>query len=447
MTEANKKQLKLATLLIAPGASNGGWRHSNAESFPEDPLAFFTALAQKAEQGKIDYLFMADQYRIPGKTADEIQYGVNVWPEPITLLSALCSVTKHIGLSATQSTTYAEPYHTARMFATLDHLSKGRASWNIVTSNGELESVNFKNEHRPVQERRHEHSDQFVEIVKALWDSWEDGAIVQNKQSGIFADSDKVHYINHDSEWFSVQGPLNVARPPQGHPVMVQAGQSEAFIKRAAETADVIFTMLGNLEQAKQFYASVKQKLPEYSRRPQDLLIMPGLTLSIGSTEQEAREKKEYFSQLGRNTARLDIVSYVIGKDITDRSLDDALPEADLTNPAEAKYVKLKQLADLEGWKTIRQLYDFTKNQKQHFNIVGTPIQIADQLEQWLVEDGADGFTFIPHILPSAIHELVDLVIPELQNRGIFRTEYTGSTLRDNLGLSKPENRFAKAVF
>lgn len=440
---SKRKQLKLAAVLMAPAASSGGWRHPLAQSVPADPLAYYARLARKAEAGKLDYLFQADQYRISATTPQEIRHGVNVGLEPMMLLSALASVTSRIGLSSTLSTTYAEPYHVARMFATLDHLSGGRASWNIVTSIGDREAANFKNDHRPPQERRHEHSHQFVEVVKALWDSWEDDAIVQDKATGVFADPDKVHRLDHESEWFAVRGPLNVARPPQGHPVLIQAGQSESFQERAAQSADVIFTMLGDLPQAQQFYRSTKSRLGKYGRTPDDLLIMPGLNVWVGATEAEARDKQQYYRELHRPETRMDMVSYLLGIPVDDRKLDDPLPEVNEDDPQQRKYKEHKQLADRHGWTTIRQLYEHLSKGNKHFSLTGTPGQIAGQLERWLDEKGADGFTFIPHMLPAALDDLLDLVVPELQDRQLLRSDYEGRTLREHLGLRRPANRYA----
>lgn len=233
MENIKNKQLKLATTLIAPGTSSGSWRHPSHQS-GNPPLSYYIQLAQKAEAGKLDFLFQPDQYRTHGTTADEFRYHNNVWLEPLTLLSSLAAVTKQIGLAVTMSTTYHEPYHVARMMASLDHLSGGRASWNIVHSRGNHEADNFAMAHRPKLEERAAYGTEFVDVVRALWDSWEDDAIIADKESGIYADPEKVHMLNHESRWLSVKGPLNVARPPQGHPVLIEAGQSPSFMDRAA---------------------------------------------------------------------------------------------------------------------------------------------------------------------------------------------------------------------
>ncbi|KOY82010.1 LLM class flavin-dependent oxidoreductase [Lysinibacillus macroides] len=438
----DKKTLKLATTLIAPRAASGGWRHPSANLYLEEPGQLYKQLIKKAEQGKLDYVFQPDQYRVSATSPEEFAHTVNVWLEPITLLSAMSAVSEHIGLAATLSTTYNEPYHVARMLASLDHLSKGRASWNVVTSRGDSEASNFKMDHRPTSDERDKHSALFVDIVKSLWDSWGNDAIVANKTTGIFAHPEKIHAVNHESEWFSVKGPLNVARPPQGHPVIIQAGQSDAFKERAARSADIIFTMLNTLSEAQAFYQNVKSRLGRYGRGKNDLLIMPGLQIIVGKTAKEAYEKQRYIQELERlEDIRRDRLAYLLGIDIGDLSLDDTLPEVS-SSDINGKYRKLKELAEQKGWKTIRELYTYLEANTGHLLLVGTPMQIADQMEKWLRKEGADGFIFIPHILPSGLDDFVDHVIPALQERGIFRKDYEGSTLRENLGLACPENTY-----
>ncbi len=437
------KQLKLATMLIAPGASSGRWRHPSHQAAPAS-LDFYTQLARKAEQGKLDFIFQPDQYRTPGTTPEEFRHHANVGLEPMTLLSALAAVTEHIGLAVTLSTTYHEPYHVARMIASLDQLSGGRASWNIVHSRGDLEAANFAMSHRPRPEERAAHGMQFVGIVKSLWDSWEDGAIIADKERGIYADPDKVHLLDCESEWFSVKGPLNVARPPQGHPVLIEAGQSEAFMTRAARHSDVVFTMLNEMNQAKSFYRSLKGKLPAYGRQSNDLLIMPGLNLCVGRTDAEARAKKAELDALGGKQPRLDMISYMIGLDVQTYHLTSTslLPSADIV-PEHHPYRQRRALADQHGLTTVQQLFELMSQLQGHLSITGTPSHIADVLEQWLMEEAADGFIYIPSLLPDGVDDLVDLVIPELQRRRLFRTEYEGQQLRTQLGLARPWNTFA----
>ncbi|THF84667.1 NtaA/DmoA family FMN-dependent monooxygenase [Cohnella fermenti] len=437
------KKLKLAAALVAPRASSGGWRHDNAATTEGLELAYCARLAGQAEAGKLDFLFMPDQYRTPGATPDEFERHSNVWLEPVTLMSALAAVTTHVGLAATVSTTFQEPYHVARMFASLDHLSGGRASWNIVQSRGDAEESNFGGGCRPAQEERAEHSRQFVEIVKALWDSWEDGAIVADKVSGIYADPSKVHRLNHESKWFTVKGPLNVPRPPQGHPLLIEAGESDAFRERAARQADVIFTMLNDLSAAREFYRDTKRRLAAYGRGWDDLVIMPGLSLIVGATPEEARRKQEELARLERSTPRLDLVSFLTGLNMEKRGLriDSELPDAADELPG-SKYAAHKERADQLGLRTVEELYRELERGFGHLSIVGSAEQVADTLEEWLALEAADGFIYIPSVLPSGLNDLVELVVPELQRRGIFKTDYEGATLRERLGVSRPRNSF-----
>lgn len=438
-----KKQLKLATTLLAPGAASGRWRHPAHQAAPA-ALDFYVQLARKAEQGKLDFIFQPDQYRTPGSTPEEFRHHANVGLEPLTLLSALAAVTEQIGLAVTLSTTYHEPYHVARMIASLDHLSGGRASWNIVHSRGDHEAANFAMAHRPTPEERAAHGMQFVDIVQALWDSWEDDAVLADKERGIYADPDKVHLLHYESEWFSVKGPLNVARPPQGHPVLIEAGQSAGFMERAARHADVVFTMLNQIDQAKVFYRSLKNKLHAYGRQADQLLIMPGLNLCVGRTEDEARAKQAELEALGRHQQRLDMLSYMIGLDVQTYHLNSSstLPPADIV-PEHHPYRQRKALADQHGLVTVQQLFDLMSQLQGHLSLTGSPSQVADVLEQWLTEEAADGFIYIPTLLPDGIDDLVDLVVPELQRRGLFRTEYEGPLLRSQLGIARPVNTFA----
>ncbi|MBD2843683.1 NtaA/DmoA family FMN-dependent monooxygenase [Paenibacillus sp. IB182496] len=437
-----KKQLRLATTLIAPGATSGLWRHPSHQVGLK--LSDYVRMARHAEAGKLDFLFQPDQYRTAGTTPDEFRHHAQVGMEPVTLLSALAAVTEHIGLAATLSTTYHEPYHVARMMASLDHLSGGRASWNIVHSRGDHEAHNFSMAHRPPPEERSAQGTEFVDIVKRLWDSWEDEAILADKKSGVYADPDKVHVLNHESKWFSVKGPLNVARPPQGHPVLIEAGQSERFIERAARHANIVFTMLNRMDQAQSFYRALNNRLTAFGRRPGDLLLMPGLTLCVGHTEAEAHRKKQERERLARHPMRLDLLSYWIGLDVQafGLGLDSSLPDSQAV-PERHLYRERKAMADRLGLVTVRELVEAVKENQGHLSITGTPGQIADTLGQWLAEDAADGFIFIPGLLPDDLDDLVELVVPELQRRGIFRTAYEGRQLRAHLGIGRPANGFS----
>lgn len=359
-------------------------------------------------------------------------------------MSALSVVTDRIGLAATASTTYNEPYHLARKFASLDHLSGGRAGWNLVTSSTEAEALNFNRDRHMEHTLRYERAQEFYEVVTKLWDSWEDDAFLRNKESGIYFDADKLHIPQHRGDHFAVCGPLNVARPPQGYPVIIQAGSSEDGQNLAAQTAEVIFTAQQTLAEAQAFYTSVKGRLAEHGRSPDHLKIMPGVFPVIGRTEQEAKEKYDRLQELIHPQVGLALLSSMIGADLSGYPIDAPLPDLPETNGGKSRQRLLIELARRENL-TIRELYLWIAGARGHWTIVGTPKQIVDRLEEWFLNNGADGFNIMPPYLPGGLDDFVDLVVPELQRRGLFRTEYEGHTLRENLGLSRPKNQFARS--
>jgi len=437
------RQLKMSSLLVSPAHLGGGWRYPGAAADGLLGLEFHSRTAKKAEEGLFDMLFLSDKYAMSNvQEEDALGRGVNAWPEPITLLSSMIGVTRHIGLAATVSTTYQEPYHLARMLASMDHLSGGRAAWNIVTSRGDAYAHNFTYGNRIPLDKRHEYSEEFVSVVKALWDSWEDDAFRQDRSDGRYMTPSKVHPINHEGQWFQIRGPLTLARPPQGHPVMIQAGESDTFKERAARNADMIFTAQPSFEDAKPFYHDVKSRMGKYGRSPDDLVIMPGLQVTVGRTEAEVREKEQLWQRAMGDTIRKDHVSLAIGLDVRDYPLDALLPDLDSNGtPPGARYKELKAQAAALGLRTIVELYRHVMSGAGHLTLKGTPSQIADELTRWLMEYGADGFNLLPRHLPGELDDFVELVVPELQNRGVYRSAYTGNTLRDHLGLARPLRR------
>nr|WP_226529415.1 LLM class flavin-dependent oxidoreductase [Metabacillus niabensis] len=439
-----KRQMNLGAFFMIPGHHVAAWRHP--ESQTDEVLSFdlYRKLAQTAERGKFDMLFFADGYAVHDRDGIGIEQTVNVRPDPLTLLSALSVVTTHIGLTATASTTYNEPFHLARKFATIDHLSRGRAAWNVVTSSSEAEALNFSRDHHLEHSVRYERAEEFVEVVKKLWDSWEDHALLIDRESARFADPSLVHQLNHKGKWFSVKGPLNISRPVQGHPVIIQAGSSESGKELAAKTAEVIFTAWQTLGEAQNFYRDVKGRLKKYGRSAESLKIMPGVFPVIGRTEKEANEKKQYLVELIPEKVGVGLLSALISYDLSNYPVDEPLPDLpDIKdiNGAKTRFQLVKNLGDRENL-TIRQLYQRVAGARGHREIKGTPIQIADQLQEWFEHGAADGFNIMPPYLPAGLEDFVDLVIPELQNRGLFREEYTGRTLRDHLGLQRPSNHF-----
>ncbi|MFJ7829628.1 LLM class flavin-dependent oxidoreductase [Peribacillus sp. NPDC097284] len=444
----NKREMKLGAFFMIPGHHVAAWRHPEAEVRDIMNFDFIKKLAQTAERGKFDLLFLADHVSLNTQDEQVLGQTVNTRFEPFTLLSALAAVTKNIGLVGTVSTTYNEPYHVARKFASLDHLSNGRAGWNVVTSGSDSEARNFNLDAHPLHEKRYERAEEFVNVAQKLWDSWEDEALVMDKESAQFADGSKIHAVNHKGEWFSVAGPLNISRPVQGHPVVVQAGSSEAGKELAARTAEVIFTAWQTLEEAQAFYADVKGRMAKYGRAPEELKIMPGVFPVIGNTEEEANEKKQALVDLIPEGAGVSLLSKMVNVDLSGYPLDGPLPELpDLeeVNGTKSRFQLLKDVANREGY-TIRQLYQHIAGARGHREIKGTPVQIADQLQEWFENGAADGFNVMPPYLPGGLDDFVDQVIPELQRRNIYKTEYSGSTLRENLGLQRPKNTLLEKV-
>jgi len=439
-----KGQIKLGAFLMNTGHHVAAWRHPDAWAENGLEFAHYRKLAQTAERAKFDMVFLADGVAVRRDSNIEAlsRSGQIVHFEPLTLLSALSAVTEHVGLVATASTTYNEPYHIARKFASLDYLSGGRAGWNVVTSASEAEAHNFNREKHMEHALRYERAREFLQVVTGLWDSWDDDAFLRDKESGIYVDPNKLHVLDHKGKHFSVHGPLNVARPPQGYPVIVQAGASDDGRDFAASTAEVIFTAQQTLAEAQAFYADLKGRLATYGRFPEQLKIMPGVFPVIGKTEVEAKEKYDQLQNLIHPQVGLALLSGNIGGfDLSAYPLDGPLPDLPETNLNKSRQKLVTDLARRENL-TIRQLYQAIAGARGHRTIWGTPEQIADQLEEWFVNDAADGFNIMPPYLPNGLDEFVELVVPILQQRGLFRTEYEGRTLRENLGLHRPANQF-----
>jgi N-acetyl-S-(2-succino)cysteine monooxygenase len=354
------------------------------------------------------------------------------------LLSALAAVTERIGLVATATTSYNEPYHIARKFASLDIISGGRAGWNIVTSARENEAFNFGREAHYPHEERYERAREFTNVVLGLWESWDEDAFIRDKESGLFFDPQKVHVLEHKGPYFSVRGPLNVPRTPQGHPVLVQAGSSETGRDFAAEFGEVIFTAHLTMSDAQAFYADLKARLATRGRNPHDVKILPGLSFVVAPTKEEAQAKFDFLQSLIHPMVARELVSMTLGGvDLSDVPMDAQLPELSGTNASQSTFDSIMQLARREQL-TIRQLGMRLAAGRQRLHVTGTPEHIADLMEEWFDSGAADGFNILPPYLPGALNDFVDLVIPELQRRGVFRTDYEGRTLRENLGLPRP---------
>ncbi|MFF9347270.1 LLM class flavin-dependent oxidoreductase [Streptomyces sp. NPDC014734] len=443
---SQRRTMKLGAFLPAPGHHVAAWRHPNAR--PDGGLDFdyYRSLVRTAERGLFDMVFLSDGagVRTKYRDADELsRQGRMVHFEPLTLLSALAVHTTHIGLASTASTSYNEPFNLARKFASLDHLSAGRAGWNVVTSATDAEARNFNLDRQADHASRYRRAREFMEVVTGLWDSWEDDAFLYDKESGRFFDPEKLHILGHEGEHFRVRGPLNVARPPQGYPVIVQAGSSPDGQDFAARWAEVVFTVQQTLDGAQNYYRGLKKQVADHGRDPDQVKILPGAFIVVGRTRAEAEDKYATLQDLVDPVVGLGMLSYQLGMvDISGYPLDGPLPELPPTEGSTSKQQLLYEKARREGL-TIRELYLSVAAGRGHRFLLGTPETIADELEDWFVNEAADGFNIMPDYLPDGLDAVVDLLVPELQRRGLMRTAYEGTTLRENLGLHRPAFRSA----
>jgi len=421
------------------------WRHPRAPDLEVYDIAYFQKLAAAAEAAKLDALFVADHVGMWDTFESNVAHYANPRLEPITLLSALAGVTSNIGLLVTASASYTEPYNLARMFASLDHLSRGRAGWNVVTSSMAEEAMNFGLDGNIDHGNRHERAAEYIDLVKALWDSVEDDAILLNRKTGYFADPHRIHRINHTGKYFKVRGPLNVPRPPQGHPIIVQAGSSDDGKSLAAKHADIHFAVSRTIEEGRRYRVDFDSRLVAAGREPQDLKILPGIHPIIGDSRDEAKEKEDFLAALVPERIGIDLVSSWSGVDVSGCPADGplpALPDIQTYDGQRSNLERMKAFADQDL--SIREIARRLINTGTVPSIVGTAIDIADQLEAWHTAGAADGFNLMFPVLPEDWLQFTTLVVPELQRRGLAQTEYRGATLRDRLGLRKPANRFAQ---
>ena len=443
----SKRQIRLGLSMRYLGYHDAAWRHPDVPAGGASDYHHFLRCAQAAERGLFDMVFFADGIgvRANDDPAGSLAHSNrNVELEPLTLLSALAPMTRHIGLVCTASTTYNEPYHIARKFASLDHISGGRAGWNIVTSWSEQEAWNFSREKHLDYDTRYDRAREFVDVVTGLWDSWEPDAFVHDKATGQFYDPAKLHVLNHKGKHFQVRGPLSVKPTPQGRPLLVQAGGNEMGQEIAAANADVVYSSINSFEGAQAYYASVKGRMAKYGRDPDQVRIMPALIPVIGRTEAEAQAKLDELQSLIDplvGQARL----YGLMGDLSAYDFDGPVPEPTGAKARSMAYSWYER-AKLEGW-SIRQMYG-QYAVGEGYRVIGTPGQVADMMEHWLDNGAADGFNITPTHLPYGIDAFVEYVVPELQRRGRFRTQYEGATLRENLGLPAymhPQHRHGRA--
>ncbi|MEV1320972.1 LLM class flavin-dependent oxidoreductase [Micromonospora arborensis] len=437
--------LHLNAFLMGVGHHEAAWRLPESDPFAQTDVAHFTRLARIAERGKLDSLFLADSpvlwNSIGRRPAGTL--------EPTVLLTALAGATSHIGLIATASTTYNEPFNLARRFASLDHISGGRAGWNIVTTAGVDAARNFNLDELPAHRDRYERAAEFLEVSLKLWDSWDDEAPLGDKDAGRWGDDDLLYPPRHVGRHFRVAGPLNVPRSPQGYPLLVQAGSSDDGKELAARYAEAVFTAQQTLAEAQEFYRDLKRRAAQFGRDPDTVKILPGIVPAVGATEAEARRLEEELDRLIKPEyarAQLATTLRVAPEDLDlDRELPPDLPSEDEIEGAKSRYTLIVTLARRERL-TVRQLIGRLGGGRGHRTFAGTPEQVADAIEEWYRSGAADGFNIMPPVLPSGLETFVDHVVPILQRRGLFRTEYTGTTLRDHYGLPRPVNQSARRL-
>ncbi|MEV0062572.1 LLM class flavin-dependent oxidoreductase [Nocardia sp. NPDC050718] len=438
----SRKTFHLNAFLMGVGHHEAAWRHPRTDAHRVLDVRHFQELARIAERGKLDSVFFADTLAV----GPRIERNTLAVFEPVTLLSAIATATERIGLIATASTSYNEPFNLARKFASLDHISAGRAGWNIVTSGSVDEAYNFGLDAIPEHARRYERAEEFVDVALALWDSWESEAIVLDTEAGVFADPTRVHTLDYAGERFRVRGPLNSPRGPQGRPLLVQAGSSESGKEFAAHRAEAVFTAQRTVEEGVRFYRDLKSRLAKYGRAEHELKVLPGLVPFIADTVEEAKALEQEFTDLISPDYALRQLSSMLGVDLTAHALDAPLPPLPAESEIEggkSRFTLVKELAETEEL-TVRQLIGKLGGGRGHRTFAGTPEQVADELQTWFEAGAADGFNIMPPYLPGGLADFVDRVVPILQERGLFRADYEATTLRGHYDLDPVESRFAQ---
>jgi FMN-dependent oxidoreductase (nitrilotriacetate monooxygenase family) len=433
------RQLHLNLFIHTRGHHEAAWRHPAASPRALTDIGYYTELAQRAEQGLFDSVFFADQLALP----PDVAHAPRMWLEPITVLAALAGATSRIGLIATCSTTYTEPFNLARQFASLDHISQGRVGWNIVTSWLAAAAANFGGAGQVSHADRYARAEEFMQVVNGLWDSWADDAVLDDRASGQYARADRIRRMDHAGAHYRVAGPLNMPRGPQGRPVFVQAGSSETGKRFAARHAEAVFTAQMEKATAKEFYAELKALAAAEGRAPDQVLILPGLSPVIASTEAEAERLTRELNELSDpEVGRSRLSGRFGGHDFSHLPLDRPLSPEDFPAPdtVEAARSRTEVIIGLVRRErpTLRQLLGYLAGARGHYVTAGTPERIADLMEDWFRDGAADGFNLMPPVLPGMLDVFIDQVVPLLQQRGLFRHEYTAETLRGHYGLRRP---------
>ena len=443
-TDQRKELMHVGVFFKNTGHHIAAWRHPRTQMDAGVNVKHYIACVKTCERAGFDFIFFADSaavrdtpFEILSRSAQYTAYF-----EPLTLLSALATHTEHIGLVATATTSYNEPYHIARKFASLDHISAGRAGWNVVTSGNFAEAYNFGRDEHYEHDFRYERATEFVEVVHGLWDSWDDDAFVCDREAGRFFDPDRVHTLDHKGRFFKVRGPLNIPRPPQGYPVIFQAGTSDVGRELAAATAEGVFTSELTIENSKEHYADVKARMAKFGRRPEQMRILPGCTVVCAPTEGEAREKNEFLNSLIHPDQGREYVGNLLGIDLSDCDIEGPLPNRPSKKSMGGTFKNITGIAWRENL-NIRQLYERLAGAHGKLTLVGSVNQVADTMQQWFHAYACDGFIIQPSYMPGELDDIAAHLVPELRNRGLIRVNYDGHTLRDNLGLTRPQSRYS----
>lgn len=441
-----QKQLRLGAFMRPVSIHTAAWRYPGGTPDANFNLKALVRYAQTLERGKFDAFFMADHLAVLNMPMDALKRSATVTSfDPLTLLPALAMATKHLGLIATASSTFEPAYTIARRFASLDHISEGRAGWNLVTTSNPDAALNFGMDDQMPHAERYARAREFFDVVTGLWDSWADDAFLRDVENGLYFDPSRLHVLDHKGKYLKVRGPLNIARPVQGWPVIVQAGASDAGRQLAAETAEMVFAAGGPIDGAREFYADVKGRAAKIGRNPDHIKILPGAFVVVGDSLDEAKEKRARLDSLVNYDSSIAAVSMALGVDARkfdpDKPLPDNIPETEASKSGRDRVIELGKRENL----TVRQIAGRLGGYGG-LGMLGTPAMIADQMQEWLEREACDGFNVMFPYLPGGLDDFVDKVVPELQRRGIFRTEYEGTTLRENLGLPRPENRFFAAT-
>jgi FMN-dependent oxidoreductase (nitrilotriacetate monooxygenase family) len=439
---ANDRQLHLGAFMRPVGIHTAWWRYPGAWPDANFNLKHLIRFAQKLEHGRFDAWFMADHLGVLNMPMAALKRSATVTSfDPLTLLPVLAMHTEHLGLIATASTTFEPPFLIARRFASLDHISGGRAAWNLVTTSNPDSALNFGLTEHMEHGERYRRAREFFDVVTGLWDSWADDAFIRDVDEGLYFDPERLHVLDHKGEFLSVRGPLNIARPIQGWPVIVQAGASDAGRQLAAETAEMIFSPgSGGIAEAQRYYADVRGRAAALGRNPDHIKILPGCLTVVGDTIEEATKKRALLDSLVHPDSGIASLSIALGHDASGFDLDGPLPDIPESNASKSGRERVIARARRDNL-TVRQLAQIAGSYGG-LSMVGTPRMIADQMEEWLYSAACDGFNIMFPYVPGGLDDFVDRVVPELQRRGLFRREYEGGTLRENLGLPRPENRF-----